>query len=224
MNKIKLIILLFVIVQIKASCQINGNENKLISIKDIELPIEINLFSDFESIKKYGVEDYNNFVEIGKGYIDTEGNFHKATGNYSTNPVVRTHEKYSNGNYEKYQLTDSIKVGFIGQVRLSNSYNCLLVKIEDIPNEYQKVYYYKILSYNNKGDHLSTIKVFELVDDASTKDWIIEKSQLNITSKLMRDGSIKIKWDEGYNEYYLQYVKLNKEGMFVVEKLEEKIK
>lgn len=224
MNKIKLLLLLFVAMQLKASCQIDDGKKDLMLIRNIELPFEVNLFADFESINQYGVADYNQFVELGKGYTDAKGKFHKATGNYATEAIVRIHERYNNGKYEKYQLTDSVKIGFVGQVKLSDDYICILVKIEDIPNEYQKTYYYKLLSFNASGNHLSTIKVFELIDDASTKDWMEETPHPNVTSKFIQDGTIQIKWDEGYNEYYIQYVKLNTEGMFVVDKLEEKEK
>ncbi|WP_066633303.1 hypothetical protein [Labilibacter marinus] len=217
MNKFKLLLLSFICIQISAFCQIHD-------IKNIELPLEINVFSDLASTNNYTLKEYNQTVNIGKGYIDSKGKFHKATGIYSTKEVVRMHEKLINGKYEHYHSTDSVKVGFIGQVKLSNCYDCILVKIEDIPNEYQKSYFYKLLSFNKNKEHLSTIKVFELIDDASTKDWMEEKPLPNVTSKIMQDGSIIIKWDEGYNEYYIQHVKLNAEGMFIVERLEEVVK
>lgn len=214
MNKFKLLLIFFLVIQFKALCQTHDIEN-------IELPFEINLFSDFESTNKYGVKDYNQIVDVSKGYTDSKGEFHKATGKYPTESVVRTHEKFIDGKYEKYQLADSVKISFIGKVSLSNCYVCVLIKIEDTPNEYQKSYYYKVLSFNKNGEHLSTIKVFELIDDASTKDWMDEKSPPSVTSKFMNDGSILIKWDEGYNEYYIQRIMINVEGMFIVEKLKE---
>ncbi len=214
MNNFKLLLLFFMGVQLRAFCQIYD-------IKTIELPLEINMFSDFESINKYNIKDYNQIVDIDKGYIDSKGKYRKATGKYPTKEIIRIYERYNNGKYEHYKLTDSVKVNFIGQVKLNDNYDCILVKIIDIPNDYQKSYYYKVLSFNKKMEHLSTITVFELIDDASTKDWMEEKSPPNATSKIKQDGSILIKWDEGYNEYYIQHVRLNAEGVFIVERLDE---
>ncbi len=192
--------------------------------KNIEKPLEIQSFSAFKNDSCNQVKLYNKLVNIGVGYINHKNELKKATAIYSTTPITRTHERrINNGEYEHYVVKDSVVVCFVGYFEISNQYKCLLIKIQEVPDEYQKGYFYKLLSFDSIGNHLSTIKVFELINDAVTKDWISPKPTPNVTSVIKTDGSIEITWDEGYNEIYIQHVKLNNEGVFYVEKLEEKV-
>ena len=201
--------------------QVQNYSELLSELNDIELPLNLDTFLSFNKKNTNEVKLYNNVTKQGIGYIGHNGKFHKATSVYETGAITITYEKFENGKYEKYQANDSVSIQFIGLLKLSDKYTSMLVKIE-VPNEHRKAYYYQLLSYDSNGEHLSTIVVFELVDDAATKVWLKEKPSPNVTSIIKKDGSVEIKWDEGYNEIYIQHVKLNDKGVFYVDKLDEK--
>jgi hypothetical protein len=221
MKKLQLTIIFFIIIQLKTSSQVQNYNELIKKLKIIELPFNINSFSDFILNKNNEVNLYNSITKKDIGYLDLNGKFHKATETYSNRSKIRIHERYVNGKYETYEAKDSSIVQFVGLVKLSKAYTCILVKIEAVPNDFQKAYYYKILSFDSQGKHLSTMLVYELIDDASIKDWIQEKPTPNVTSMFKNNGLIEIKWDEG-NEMYIQYVELKDEGVFHVKKMEEK--
>lgn len=190
--------------------------------QNIETPAEIQTFTKFNCDTCNQVKLYNKLVDISAGYINHKKEFKKATAIYSTVPITRTHERKINGKYEHYKVKDSVFVCFVANMQINNEFICMLVKIQEVPDKHQKGYFYKLLSFDSNGKHLSTIMVYERIDDSVTKDWL-PKPPPNVTSTIKNDGAIEIKWDEGYNEIYIQHVKLNGNGVFYVEKLEEKV-
>lgn len=223
MRKLGLMIIILLVINLITMCQTSGFNELIDDLENVKLPLKIDSFSNFAFNKSNQVELYNFITQQGIGYINHKKEYKKATRNYEDIVKTRTHEKHINGQYLEQQVKDSTKIGFIGLIKLSDKFTCILVKIEHVPNEFQTAYYYELLSYNGEGDHISTITIFELINDAITKDWIEEKPSPNVTSIIKNNGSIEIKWDEGYNEIYIQHVRLNNKGVFYVEKLEEKV-
>lgn len=185
----------------------------------IELPLVITKFDSFTPIKEIGVSFYNQITEKSAGYIDSKGKYRKATGEYNTEAIVRIHERFVDGKYEKYSKSDSVRIDFIGLINISSQFYCMLVRIEDVPNEFQKSYFYKLLSFNKEGKHLSTVILLEMWDDGSIKDWLTEKSVPTLTCKIKSDSTMLVHWNEGFEDYYTQYISINEDGVFYVEKL-----
>ena len=92
-----------------------------------------------------------------------------------------------------------------------------MVKIK-VPTNFRSKFYYQILCFDSISNHLSTIKIFELIDETITKDWIQEKPGPNAISIIKKSGEIIVTWDEG-NDVCEQFVELNDHGIFVETKL-----
>lgn len=221
MKKIQLIIIFLILLPLNIISQNDDFKQIVGNLRYIELPFKIESFNKFRTSSSNQFEIFNSLTKEGKGYLNHNSEYKKATKKYPDKFKKRMHERMNNGNYEKYEAKDSIRINFVGLLKISKNYKCILVKIQDIPNNFQKAYYYKILSYNKTGDHVSTIKVFELIDDASTKDWLKEKPTPNAVSTFNSNGSIEVVWDEGYDNEYIQHIKLNNNGVFYVKELEK---
>ncbi len=210
-----------------SSCSIYGQDlsfnNFQSKLKNLDLPFSIEKFNDFEEESvSNSLLIYNNLTIQGKGYIDHKGKIKKATNYYEYSFLEREHEKLIDKEYITYSKIDSVKVSFIGKINFNVDYIIILVKVKEVPDDFQEAYRYKLLSFSKDGDHISSIDVFEQIDDTSTKDWLQEKPSPNITTEFYSNSTFNVIWDEGYDEIFIQEVYINDNGFFTVKKLTKK--
>lgn len=224
-KKMKKSLILIPFLLIYSACLFSQNKS-LDSLREnldyIPLPFKIQDFNDFKvASDQRNISLFNKITMPEVGYLNHKSEMKKATGSFEKYFLERKHEKMVDKEKTKYIKQDSIKISFIGLLDLNPKYTIILTKIKDVPNNMQSAFRYKLLSFAKSGEHLSTIDVFELIDDTATKEWLKGEPLPFITSEFLDNGKLKIRWDEGYDQVFIQDVRLNTNGIFEVENLIE---